>query len=334
MPLTESGAAVMAAGIESAAAGSTAIYNGIGARNRQEQAQKYYEQNLQNARKYNEWLMSAQYGIQRKGMVNAGINPAWDGTSTENIATSPDPGLDAPQPTFQPLDFRSAAAPIEQAILNQAHVNNLNANTVKTIKELPNVDALTELYKSQKKLSDNQAESVVVGIAKTQQEINNLVLSAGLTRAQTYQVMKVTRELIPAQVNSFVKSLELSDSQIRENESKAELNKELAKSQYSVRQLNLSQTRQVEELAQKTMFEALTGRITAQVASETFCSEVSKILSKNALEQRDSDRQRAHILDSESLGGDDSLYFKCAQWYNEVMGTLINPVVKAVDAIF
>lgn len=327
MPLTQAGAAVMAAGIESAAAGSTAIYNGIGARSRQEQAQRYYERNLRDARNYNEWLLGAQYGIQRSGMVHAGVNPAWDGTSTDNIASSPDAGLNAPEPEFQPLDFRSVAAPIQTAMLNQANINHLNAETYKLVKELPSVEALADLYKSQAHLNDEQAKGIAVTIQKTQEEINNLFLQGQLTRTQTGLLQKQIDEVLPAQVKGFLQS-------INESIARSNLFSQQSKSEYSKRQLNFAQTKQLEQLAEKTLYDALTGRLTYQVALETFCSEVDKIISKNDLDIRTNRNQTEHTLDPDSAGGPDSIYFKCAQWYGEVTGTILGPIGNLLKGIF
>lgn len=327
MPITQAGAAVAAAGIEAAAAGTTAVYNGIGASSRQKQAQRYYRDNLRDARNYNEHILGAQFGIQRSGMTRAGVNPAWDGSDMSNIATSPDPGLSAPEPDFQPLDFRSVASPIETAMLNQANINRLEAETNKLIKELPNVEALTALYKSQAHLNDEQAKGIAVNIEKTQAEINNLFLQGRLTESQTYFIRKQIDDVLPAQVKGFMQS-------IQESISRSRLFVEQAKSEYSKRQLNFAQTKQLEELAEKTMFDALTGRLTYQVALETFCSEVDKIISKNELDTRSNKNETAHTLDPDSAGGTDSLYYKCAQWYGEVTGTVLAPIGNILIGLF
>ena len=342
MGMSAAAATLTAAGIEAAAAGGTAAFNGIGSSKRQKRAQKYYERNVKDQREYNEaytrMMLHDSAGIEYQGMVDAGINPMLEnGSGYSSVSNSPaDASISAPEPQFNPLDFHSMAAPIQQAILNQAQVNNLEANTAKLQKELPQVEALTEYYENQAHLSDEQAKAVSIGVRKTQEEINNLILTGDLTRSQKREIDARIEKVMPVQVSALLSQIGLNESQQHLNEkglsvadSQIHLNNERAKSEYSRRQLNLSQTRQVEELAVKTMYEAMTGELTFEMASQTFTSEVLKTIAGNEYSEKESRRGSAMMIDPK----DYETYYKIAAWYNEVFGTLLNPIGVALGAV-
>lgn len=342
MAISAGSAALISAGIEAAAAGGTAAFNGIGASKRQKRAQRYYERNIKDQREYNEqytrMMLHDTPSIEYQGMVDAGINPMLsNGADYSNVGINPaDSSISAPEPEFSPLDFRSMAAPIQQAILNQAQVNNLNADTDKKKQELPQIQALTDYYKSSTNMNDKQCEAISMGIRETQERINNMVLTQELTKAQTKEIHQRIEQVIPTQIRTMLSQIGLSDSQVALNkkglsvaDSQIRLNDERAKSEYSRRQLNLAQTRQIEELCVKTMFEAMTGKITFQMASQTFASEVDKIIAKNQYEEKSSKRENAMIIDSDKY----ETYYNIASWYNEVFGTLVNPIGVALGAV-
>lgn len=342
MALSSGAATLISAGIEAAAAGGTAAFNGIGASKRQKRAQRYYERNIKDQREYNEqytrMMLHDSAGLEYQGMVDAGINPMLsNGSDYSNVGVSPsDSNISAPEPEFNPLDFRSMAAPIQQAILNQAQVNNLNADTDKKKRELPQIEALTDYYKSNTRMNDKQCEAISMGIRETQERINNLILSQDLTKAQTKEVHQRIEQVVPTQIRSMLSQIGVSDSQAALNkkglsvaDSQIGLNNERAKSEYSRRQLNLAQTRQVEELCVKTMYEAMTGKITYQMASQTFATEVDKIIAKNEFEEKSSKREKSMVIDSDKYQS----YYTIASWYNEVFSTLVNPIGVALGAV-